>query len=313
MQRRITPADAGKTCTVCAGNMRKYGSPPRMRGKLFHCVKCSPFRRITPADAGKTFILQVYPRKTQDHPRGCGENHYTCFATSVNIGSPPRMRGKPFSNHLINKTRRITPADAGKTASFETAVEIFEDHPRGCGENTLKTLNKRLTLGSPPRMRGKLYSRRRQGPMPRITPADAGKTVHPASSCMFTRGSPPRMRGKRRRRRGALLHRGITPADAGKTRMVLYSGRQHKDHPRGCGENPQLEWIRYTPAGSPPRMRGKHMSSTSTASCAGITPADAGKTLKRSFRNQPFCSRAVQISFNFSNSLNVSLQSGSAR
>ena len=45
-----------------------------MRGKLVDGVDANHGDRITPADAGKTFFLQVYPRKTQDHPRGCGEN-----------------------------------------------------------------------------------------------------------------------------------------------------------------------------------------------------------------------------------------------
>ena len=50
-----------------------------------------------------------------DHPRGCGEN----------------TSGKSISAHA----RRITPADAGKTA-FERLLENHtEDHPRGCGEN----------------------------------------------------------------------------------------------------------------------------------------------------------------------------------
>ena len=37
-------------------------------------------------------------------------------------------------------------------------------------------------------------------------------------------------------------------------------------------------------------MRGKPMLSKQDLDAARITPADAGKTLKRSFRNQPFCS-----------------------
>ena len=92
--KRITPADAGKTIRGvlpynqhrdhprgCGENewcftfgINNVGSPPRMRGKLVDGVNANHGDRITPADAGKTFFLQVYPRKTQDHPRGCGEN-----------------------------------------------------------------------------------------------------------------------------------------------------------------------------------------------------------------------------------------------
>ena len=124
----------------------------------------------------------------------------------------------------------------------------------------------------------------------RITPADAGKTVcivrksrqswdHPRG-CGENRtqrvqsqpqgGSPPRMRGKP-----------LSPRVAGRTAM---------DHPRGCGENVQRQPAKVFRPGSPPRMRGKLGETCMVRHAVGITPADAGKTLKRSFRNQPFCS-----------------------
>ena len=88
----------------------------------------------------------------------------------------------------------------------------------------------------------------------------------------------------------ALLGFGITPADAGKTSIIkCFSGRS-KDHPRGCGENALEKLYRLFDMGSPPRMRGKQPQNANAGNSLGITPADAGKTLKRSFRNQPFCS-----------------------
>ena len=51
----------------------------------------------------------------------------------------------------------------------------------------------------------------------------------------------------------------ITPADAGKTaarQVRLPAGR---DHPRGCGENIYCRIEGEDAAGSPPRMRGKHI------------------------------------------------------
>ena len=52
---------------------------------------------ITPADAGKTPRFRFPSGCMWDHPRGCGENHYT---DGVDIA----LAG-------------ITPADAGKTHS----------------------------------------------------------------------------------------------------------------------------------------------------------------------------------------------------
>ena len=111
---RITPADAGKTLADissppviwdhprgCGENQTQSefsvlpkGSPPRMRGKLSRLIASITSTGITPADAGKTHTQTECHAKTQDHPRGCGENrkpktHYTGAK-----GSPPRMRGK---------------------------------------------------------------------------------------------------------------------------------------------------------------------------------------------------------------------------
>ncbi len=167
----------------------------------------------------------------------------------------------------------------------------------------------------------------------RITPAGAGKTGF-ESSCFghwqdhprrcgenlslylfrcSLLGSPPQVRGKLSSFGMVSAPCRITPAGAGKTLRFGSNTLCRWDHPRRCGENhfPIMRVAEQT--GSPPQVRGKHAIVRTGDNAYRITPAGAGKTLKRSFRNQPFCSRAVQISFNFSNSLNVSLQSGSAR
>ena len=93
----------------------------------------------------------------QDHPRGCGENNCSTFLEYEVSGSPPRMRGKPRTVNAIGKTRRITPADAGKTQSSDVSTLSATDHPRGCGENSAAKHLTSAGTGSPPRMRGKLY------------------------------------------------------------------------------------------------------------------------------------------------------------
>ena len=113
---RITPADAGKTGLInnpnektrdhprgCGENQRilhaccaGIGSPPRMRGKLPQFVILPEQVGITPADAGKTVNFRRFSFCCQDHPRGCGENPDGCAVKCLNIGSPPRMRGKRF-------------------------------------------------------------------------------------------------------------------------------------------------------------------------------------------------------------------------
>ena len=196
-KKRITPADAGKTwydevwkaqredhprgCGENDGVPANFddeaGSPPRMRGKLISVYIIVDYCRITPADAGKT---REYCRHTvgkEDHPRGCGENQSSPNPTHRNIGSPPRMRGKPYGRMLSSSRWRITPADAGKTQLVSIINADRQDHPRGCGENSNAFMKIALSPGSPPRMRGKPSRAVSCGLCAGITPADAGKTA----------------------------------------------------------------------------------------------------------------------------------------
>ena len=86
------------------------------------------------------------------------------------------MRGKPTKCSIIIISGRITPADAGKTATADSLRTKAEDHPRGCGENAVKRYTVRTGRGSPPRMRGKLLEFVVPESVLGITPADAGKT-----------------------------------------------------------------------------------------------------------------------------------------
>ena len=135
--------------------------------------------------------------------------------------------------------------------------------------------------GSPPRMRGKPCREARRLSAGRITPAHAGKTRsqlstprrcadHPRAcgenngtwgEMWVNDGSPPRMRGK--------------PFD------LVRIHRYGQDHPRACGENSE-KWHKCSRGGgSPPRMRGKRTWSRRDSGFRRITPAHAGKTIRR--------------------------------
>ena len=148
-----------------------------MRGKLSQTYDLRIFPRITPADAGKTIISVRVHAHLQDHPRGCGENKNDPEEVALKKGSPPRMRGKQFAANVRALTAGITPADAGKTICRRNSGQRARDHPRGCGENRSRGVLRLLQLGSPPRMRGKLYATEGVPLKYRITPADAGKTL----------------------------------------------------------------------------------------------------------------------------------------
>ena len=106
-----------------------------MRGKHADTEEPPSADGITPADAGKTGLSEGERQASTDHPRGCGENRLDCFVHGCAVGSPPRMRGKPFLNLDKRRQNRITPADAGKTGDSVFNVYVYWDHPRGCGEN----------------------------------------------------------------------------------------------------------------------------------------------------------------------------------
>ncbi len=170
------------------------------------------------------------------------------------------MRGKPYSAFIPCTATGITPACAGKTNPARAQSPAGWDHPRVCGENHSEFMYLENNTGSPPRVRGK----RRRNPaafrVPGITPACAGKTMVNLLS-----GGAPR----------------ITPACAGKTCICRLVYCTDVDHPRVCGENPLIIESDYRLQGSPPRVRGKLLTTFYGQSIGGITPACAGKTSSR--------------------------------
>jgi len=72
----------------------------------------------------------------------------------------------------------ITPAPAGSTVGLLSGLPSGRDHPRACGEHTLKVLAGQAQTGSPPRLRGALSDIALCDLVVRITPAPAGSTIH---------------------------------------------------------------------------------------------------------------------------------------
>ena len=100
-------------------------------------------------------------------------------------------------------------------------------------------------------------------------------------------GSPPHVRGKVVGCVKLCLVLGITPACAGKSRQEKFSKLPGEDHPRMCGEKHHLVNDIGHIGGSPPHVRGKDAVKRHRSGCIGITPACAGKRLKRSRSTVP--------------------------
>ena len=167
------------------------------------------------------------------------------------------MRGKELNQLQPCGTLRITPAHAGKRGVCSFYDQYNKDHPRACGEKLIVSVAKSCHLGSPPRMRGKVFSLMKFRSNLRITPAHAGKRMVIWLLLMVSRGSPPRMRGKDQMFAAPRPLIGITPAHAGKSDTCPIRSGDSRDHPRACGE--KYGWLTTGQGemGSPPRMRGK--------------------------------------------------------
>ena len=146
----------------------------------------------------------------------CGEKCFPLSDQQRFEGSPPRVRGKGGFPFLPLRLTGITPACAGKSRKSRYTLLSTTDHPRVCGEKSAGAYQGAAALGSPPRVRGKVYSLTLWVPHGRITPACAGKSFntvigksvhedHPrvcgekfsvVPQLPQNVGSPPRVRGK---------------------------------------------------------------------------------------------------------------------
>ena len=128
------PRVCGEKSLTDPGNAARWGSPPRVRGKVrFGLVVCRAVG-ITPACAGKRQPSTACTWSSWDHPRVCGEKAAFHAWLCCIRGSPPRVRGKEARGELGGPLKRITPACAGKRTKYQLPRGHFQDHPRVCGE-----------------------------------------------------------------------------------------------------------------------------------------------------------------------------------
>ena len=207
------------------------------------------------------------------------------------------MRGKVMVDKVIDVLVGITPAHAGKSFILRGHGMCGRDHPRPCGEKAGIIASYKISIGSPPPMRGKAHLRSDRTPHTRITPAHAGKSSfalaisvlyrdHPrpcgektarGSGKRSTSGSPPPMRGKVVSYMWCAMSFRITPAHAGKSTLMPLLYHFARDHPRPCGEKLAVIVFASPVRGSPPPMRGKAICKIMRYTRVRITPAHAGK------------------------------------
>ena len=152
------------------------GSSPHVRGAQNLLPIMQDLDGIIPACAGSTCARLSARLEHGDHPRMCGEHGRLATMPCRSPGSSPHVRGAQRLERQSCSLSGIIPACAGST-SWETLRRTSNrDHPRMCGEHSVKHNAKGNDQGSSPHVRG---ARRRQQDHPGsqgIIPACAGST-----------------------------------------------------------------------------------------------------------------------------------------
>ena len=108
------------------------------------------------------------------HPRACGEQQLLVMASSIQLGSSPRVRGTVADRFWQQLAIRFIPARAGNRISITTALAITLVHPRACGEQEASRLGLDALGGSSPRVRGTVEPPSSDAVARRFIPARAG-------------------------------------------------------------------------------------------------------------------------------------------
>ena len=116
--RRDHPRVCGEKAAILRAVWVPMGSPPHMRGKVLDNLGGNRGVRITPAYAGKRAEQAHSMSCSEDHPRVCGEKPCRWHHPAIQLGSPPRMRGKGVFRIVNAEQTGITPAYAGKSGSL---------------------------------------------------------------------------------------------------------------------------------------------------------------------------------------------------
>ena len=176
----------------------------------------------------------------------------------------------------------IIPARAGFTPGATAPAPTATDHPRSRGVYTATSPPDRSTAGSSPLARGLRRRPSRRGRRPPDHPRSRGVYVDDTFGLLKKHGSSPLARGLRV---PSALNRGcfgIIPARAGFTGGEAGVGGCGWDHPRSRGVYRAAPGPGGGPRGSSPLARGLLPVPCGDREAAGIIPARAGFTTRRS-------------------------------
>ena len=280
--RGLIPAGAGNTSS-CAPGRAPPGAHPRRCGEhLDEAYEERPGAWLIPAGAGNTSPVLNEANRGAAHPRRCGEHRWCPGALPPWRGSSPQVRGTPAGLAGDRGLRGLIPAGAGNTQTRLTRGTWSWAHPRRCGEHERTGISIRRSMGSSPQVRGTLNRQPSSSIELRLIPAGAGNTVSGRVVVAALQAHPRRCGEHRPRTVVEVGVLGLIPAGAGNTCTCPRRRTGLTAHPRRCGEHSSDVNTTTSPWGSSPQVRGTHRRHLVGPPHAGLIPAGAGNTSRRS-------------------------------
>ncbi len=213
-------------------------------------------------------------------------------------GPSPRVRGAEAAVVRAVDEGGTIPAGAGSRGWIGAAGWAAWDHPRGCGEQRPLVLTMAYHAGPSPRVRGAVPDAVHEVEASGTIRAGAGSSGgtgaaripgrdHPRGCAEQTRpdmipsissGPSPRVRGADRSPREPGRPGGTIPAGAGSRLERSRREQEERDHPRGCGEQPDTTGENEGSVGPSPRVRGAGVAREMMHVAGGTIPAGAGSS-----------------------------------
>ena len=173
---RLIPAGAGKTA-FRRGRASEVSAHPRRCGEnRLPLLNREVVLGSSPQVRGKQHAISHPRNEKPAHPRRCGENRRISWNAGCLYGSSPQVRGKRSPRPSQHPCTRLIPAGAGKTLLRGGRESRLPAHPRRCGENEVRIVDKQPLPGSSPQVRGKRRGLSGGFGRIRLIPAGAGKT-----------------------------------------------------------------------------------------------------------------------------------------
>ena len=233
-------------------------------------------------------------------PAGAGADVGIDQIITSDIGSSPRVRGRPNFSSASYFCFGLISAGAGQTACYQREFAGYRAHPRGCGADRSTSPTSWKPIGSSPRVRGRRGEVGVDVVHVGLIPAGAGqtsnkwvtfdaRTAHPrgcgADIGDIKRrwpdvGSSPRVRGRRRSDQAVDATGRLIPAGAGQTGAGVVSDSGSGAHPHGCGADRTKHRPNGSTSGSSPRVRGRPDDDQLGVRVSGLIPAGARQTVR---------------------------------